>query len=270
MNEKRGSTPIVLSLIGVLLVAAIAVSFAIWSIRFLDKKSWMSYSQDRWLVKALPYFYLRIPFSSDEDDIRRTIKLAHFIALSNINDKSLDVALLDIDDAQRLIGVFLKKNVHNLDVVDISELTLERLILLNRMNAILLKGNKRTPTDIESVRGAANNLLPTIADIETKRALQKELHLYDFSWQDANMKTSIRSTDTHDQIDAYHYGLARCVVRDEIGAQLIETALHRISKRQLIDITLRNIDHPLIASAGMFEGSSCAVAVDSIQKKIRE
>lgn len=269
MNKRQPSPKLLLSA-GLLIIFAISLVFIIGSIRWLDKEPWASFPQNRWLVKTLPYFYLRTPFSSDDDDIRRTIKIAHFIALSKLNEKSLDLALIDIYEAQRLIEKFVQTHQQKLDNIALAELTLERLILLNRINAIFLQSGKQPPTDIESTRLAVRDLLPTIVDVDTKHALIKELYLYDLSWQKENLKTNIRLNEFSDFVDAYHFGLARCAVRDESGAQMIESALNNIPKSQLIEITLRNVDHPLIAAAGMSAHSLCADAIDSVYKKIKE
>lgn len=268
MNKRQPSPKLLLSA-GLLIISATALVFTIGSIRWLDKEPWVSHPHNRWLVKSLPYFYLRTPFSSNDDDIRRTIKIAHLIALSRINEKSLDLVLIDIHESQRLIEKFVQTHQQKLDNIAIAELTLERLILLNRMNAILLQNNKQQPTDIESTRLAVKDLLPTVIDTETRRALIKELHLYDLRWQKENIKTNIRLNEFFDFVDAYHFGLARCAVRDESGAQMIESALNNIPKSQLIEITLRNVDHPLIAAAGMSAQSLCTDAIDSVYRKIK-
>lgn len=268
MNKRRPSPKLLLTA-GLLIIFAILLAFTIGSIRWLDKEPWTSYPQNRWLVKTLPYFYLWDPFSSDDDDIHHTIKIAHFIALSKINEKSLDSVLIDIHESQRLIEEFVQEHRHKIDNIALAELTLERLILLNRMQAIVSQSNKQPPTDIEATRLAVRDLLPTVSDVETRRSLIKELHLYDLSWQKENLKTNVLLNEFYDFVDAYHFGLARCAVRDESGAQLIEFALENIPQFQLIEITLRNVDHPLIAAAGMSADSLCAGAIDSVYKKIK-
>jgi hypothetical protein len=106
-----------------------------------------------------------------------------------------------------------------------------------------------------------------VEDIEVKRALVKELQLYDFGSQKVMFN---ELANFYDFVDAYHYGLARCAVRDESGAQLIEFALKNIQKYRLIEITLRNIDHPLIAAAGISARPLCANAINLISEKIKE
>lgn len=269
MNKRRSSPKLFFSA-GLLIIFAISLLFIMGSILWLDKEPWESQPQHRWFVKTLPYFYLRIPFSSEDDDIRRTIKIAHLMVLSKINEKSLDLVLLDIDESQNLIEKFVLAHQQKLDNVAIAELTLEKLILLNRMNAIFLQSSRQPLTkNIESTRLAVIDLLPTVADAETKRALIKELHLYDLSWQKDNLKNNIHFNEFSDVVDAYHFGLARCAVRDESGAQMIEFALNNINKSQLIEITLRNVDFPLIAAAGVSAHSLCTNAIDSVYKKLK-
>jgi hypothetical protein len=237
--------------------------------QWLDKKPWISYPQHRWFIKTLPYFYLYTPFSSNEDDIRRTLKIAHFIAISGISEKSLDKTLIDLHEAQKIIEEFIELKGKRIDDDAISELILERLIILNRMNAIFMQSNKQPPTDLESARQAARDVLSSVEDIETKHVLVKELYLYDFVLQEAKLKEAAHPDRFSDFVDAYHFGLARCAARDDSGANLIEVALQNIPKSRLIEITLRNVDHPLIAAAGLSAQSSCTNAIDSINKKIR-
>lgn len=269
MSEKRSASWIVGLSIATLVAIVILLAFLMGSLRWLDKTLWTTYVSERWITKALPYFYLKTPFSSHEDNVRRTIKLAHFMALSKIEEKSLETTLLDFYEAQKLIENFVNRKADKLDSVDASELILERLTLLNRMNAVILQSDKYTPVEIESVKRIAMILLPTLSDHETKRTLEKELRLFDFDWQKINIKNENLTGEMSNLIDLYHYGLARCVSGDEAGAALITSALNAIPRTMLIDITMRNIDHPLVAAAGMHRDSACTVAVDLIQIKLK-
>lgn len=238
-------------------------------IRWLDEKPWASYLDNRFAIKVVARVYEAHPFASKEDNVRRTIKIAHFIALSKINQKPLELMLIDFNEAQELVDSFIRNNVANLDSDAIAELTLERIILLNRMNAILLQSNRASLLDIESAKRAADALLTNIGDDEIKRALEKEIHLYDTSRHKILMQKEYIKGDEVFAIDAYHYGLASCAMQDDDGAVLIEFGLANIPKQQLIEVILRNIDHPLIAAAGAASNPACTAAVDNIQKKLR-
>lgn len=256
-----------------LIIVSISIAILIITfktlIQWIDEKPWISYLDNRFGIKVVARVYDANPFASKEDNIRRTIKIAHFIALSNINQKSLDLMLLDFNEAQGLIDSFIHKNVANLDSDAIGELTLERVSLLNRMNAILLLSNRSSSINIESAKRTAYDLLKDLGDDETKRALEKEIHLYDTSRYKVHMdKVNIKG-DQIFAIDAYHYGLASCAMQNDLGAKLIELGLANIPKDQLIDVLLRNIDHPLIAAADAVSKPACTSAIDNIKKKLR-
>jgi hypothetical protein len=254
-----------------IVAVAITILFVLLegSIRWVDDKPWTSYLDNRWTIKLVARFYNIHPFATKEDNIMRTIKIAHFLALSKIEEKSLDLMLLDFNDAQSLIDRFIRKRIASLEADAIAELTLERLALLNRMNAVLLQGNRSSLLNIEPIRRAAEGFLSNVADDETKRALEKEIHLYDINWQRSRLNRENIKVDLISAIEAYHYGLAACAMHDESGAELIELGLRNIPKNHLIEITLRNIDHPLIAAAGVIPNSKCAVAVSNISKQLR-
>lgn len=256
-------------LITVAIAAAILIVFFEASIRWLDEKPWTSYLDNRWAIKMVARLYEIHPFASKEDNIRRTIKIAHFIALSKINEKALDLALLDFNEAQTLIDGYIHKVAASLETDAIAELTLERLSLLNRMNAVLLQSNRSSSINIEALKRTAETLLTKMGDVETKRALEKEIHLYDPNRHRYHLDQENIKVDLISAIDAYHYGLASCAMRNESGARLIELGLANIPKNQLIEVILRNIDHPLIAAAGTASQPACAAAVDKIQKKLR-
>lgn len=169
------------ALIIISIVTAILIITIESLIQWLDEKPWMSYLDNRLAIKVVARVYETHPFASKEDNVRRTIKIAHFVALSRINQKSLELMLLDFNEAQGLIDSFIHKNGANLDADAIAELTLERVSLLNRMNAVLLQGNRSPSINIESAKRTAEALLKNIGDDETKRALEKEIHLYDSS-----------------------------------------------------------------------------------------
>lgn len=244
------------------------------SILWLDKKSWDSYIDNRWAIKWLAAIYDIYPFASKEDNVRRTIKIAHFLALSQINKKTLENTLLDFNDAQNLIDHFIKKQTTNLETEAFAELTLERLVLLNRMIAILLQSNRPLPINTKIVKHTATELLLNLSEGEVKQALKKEIQLYDINWINNNLINNNSSpgyikSNLVSAIDLYHYGLAVCAMHHEFGANLIELGLEGVSKGELIWVTLRNVDHPLIAAASFNPDSECAVAVDKIQEQLR-
>lgn len=256
----------VLTIIAITAVILIVIFEA--SVRWLDNKPWMSYLDNRWAIKVVTHIYEIHPFASKEDNIRRTIKIAHFIALSKINEKPLDVALLDFNEAQSLIDRFIQKEIASLETDAIAELTIERLSLLNRMNAVLLQSNRPSPINIELTKRTAKGLLLNVMDGETKRALEKEIYLYDPNWHKTHLNLENIRIDPISAIDAYHYGLASCAMHDESGAELIALGLANIPKNQLIGVVIRNIDHPLIAAAGATSKTACATAIDNIQKTL--
>lgn len=257
----------VLTIITITVVLLIVILEA--SVRWLDNKPWVSYLDNRWAIKVVARVYEIDPFSSKEDDIRRTIKIAHFIALSKINKKPLDVFLIDLYEAQSLIERFIQKESSRLETEAIAELTLERLSLLNRINAVLLQSNRPVPINIESVKRDAKGLLLDVMDGDTKRALEKEIYLYDPDWHKTHLNRENIRIDPKSAIDAYHYGLASCAMHDEDGAELIALALANIPKNRLIEVIIRNVDFPLIAAAGATSNSACETAVDNIEKKLR-
>lgn len=256
-------------LIIVAMAAAILIVFFETSIRWLDEKPWTSYLDNRWAIKVVARLYQIHPFASKNDNIRRTIKIAHFIALSKINEKELDLVLLDFNEAQGLIDGYIHKVSASLETDAMAELTLERLSLLNRMNAVLLQSNRSSSINVEPLKRTAEALLTKIGDVETKRALEKEIHLYDSNRHGYQLDQENIKVDLISAIDAYHYGLASCAKRNDSGARLVELGLANITKNQLIEVILRNVDHPLIAAAGTASQSACAAAVDNIQEKLR-
>lgn len=242
------------------------------SMRWLDNHSWILYPDNRSFVKALPYFYLKNPFSSQENDVERTIKIARFIALSQQNNKSFDVILKDLFEAQKLIDKFIRNYESELDSDSMSELLLNRLIILNRIYAIFLSKNKTLLVDVDVVRRDADALIPLVYNPEIKRALEKEIKLFDSISLDYNVN-DLDGFDWFDIVDRYHFGLARCVTGDDSGGKLISTSLAYIPRKNLIDITMLNVDFPLLVAAGMASESNgnplCINAVNEILNKLR-
>lgn len=262
--NKRITFPFILAA-----MAIMAIFFIAYSVRWLDKQPWISYPENKFLVKVLPHVYLMYPFSSKDDDIRRTLKLAHFIALSEVNSTSLEKTLLSFNKAQQLIESFLLDRSDQLHGQDMSELVLERLILLNRMGSIILSSKKHIPQIVEKATDDARNLLDTISDIEVKRALQREISLYAAAQQEINAENP-NMDDLFDLVDMFYYGLGRCAVNDETGAPLINSSLAMIPKGNLIFLISRNIDLPLIAVVSENGGPACALAAQSITRKLKD
>lgn len=269
MSKKCGLSSIVIFMTCAFIVVVLFIAFYVGSMRWLDRQPWIAYPQNKLIIKILPSIYLRGPFSSNEDDVRRTIKLAHLIAISEIDRKSLDLMLIDLHKAQELIKVFSIRKAGELGSVESHELMLERLVLLNRMNAIALQGERRISTEIESVRNVVKGFVRDVKNIETRRALEKELNLYNIGWQESRLKVNSHLSGIFDAVDMYHYGLARCAVADDTGAPLIESSLEMIPRNNLIEIALRNVDHPLIAVAGVRQDSECAISAKIIMEKMR-
>lgn len=238
------------------------------SLRWLDAKSWESYLDNRWAIKIIAQIYDLYPFTTQTDDIRRTIKIAHFLALARIDSKPLNKVLLDFNEAQTLLDRFIKNRTSTIESEDLAELILERVIILNRMNAILAQSPKPLPINIDAAKKSARDLLPSIQDRQTKQALEKEIYLYDVSKQKALLTSQGADRDLFSAIDAYHFGLAACAMQNEFGATLIHQGLKSIQKSDLISITLRNIDHPLIAASAFVSGSACAAASMEIQTQL--
>lgn len=240
------------------------------SMRWLDKHSWVFYPDNRWFVKTLPYFYLKNPFSSQDNDIERTIKIARFIALSKQHDKPLDVLLVDLYEAQKLIEDFERMRGNKLDIVALSKLTVNRLNLLNRINAIYLSQDRKITLDLDVVRNKGKELVENIDDVDIKKALQKEIFFYDENWQGNEISNVDNADDWFVYIDKFHYGLAQCIVGKESGAQLIISGIDYFTRDELVDLVMLSVDFPLILAASFRKNASCVVAIDEVFKKLRE
>lgn len=202
-----------------------------------------------------------------DEDIVRTIKVAHFISMVDINKKPLETLLTDMNSAQLLIANFINETSGLNDNARVA-LVLKRLITLNRINAIALHSGMQPLTDLSELVIHVRAILPALDDDSIKRSLVKESVMYDIGRQGELIAEAKTRADLSAHVDIYHLGLARCASRDESGAALISSALKEIPSDKLIEITIRNVDHPLIATADLIDGSLCSQAIQLVYKSL--
>lgn len=82
--------------------------------------------------------------------------------------------LVDLYEAQKLIEDFERMRGNKLDIVALSKLTVNRLNLLNRINAIYLSQDRKITLDLDVVRNKGKELVENIDDVDIKKHFKKK------------------------------------------------------------------------------------------------
>lgn len=230
------------------------------SLNWLDKKSWNSPVDARLTLVFLSKTYLLSPFSSEDDDISRTLKIAHLLAISNLNKKKPSSLLVDMYNAEKIIGNFISKKT-NLNDEAITELSLERLIISNRLKAILMIGRGKDQSiynDSDVIKLAKTSKERSVGK-EEWFALDREINLFDIQWQENRLMSN--KNDIIYYVDMYYIGLIQCLFDNQDGASRIATAAKNIAKENLMYLAYRNADILLISKIISNKKSKCAEAL---------
>ncbi len=264
--ERTMRKRVLIAVVSAVVVVVCGLSYA--SVRWLDEKPWISYPTERMAIMLARNVYQIGPFATQDDDVVRTLKIAQFISIVDIETKSLDRLLLDLNSAQNLIANYLRTERDELNDRAVAALSLKRLIILNRMNAVMLRGGRLQSEELTEAIRIAKELVLTLDEGPVRFAMEKEIVLFDVEGQAKWAKALDDISDLGVAVDLYHFGLAKCVRKDESGGEYISKALQRIPREKLIEVTIRNVDHPLLAAASASAKNQCVLAVEAVYNQM--
>lgn len=243
-------------LMGVIVVIAGLVTIAsLYALRWVDKQEIPISTDAKNTLRFIAVFYPLIPGGCDEHCVVRTIKIASLVALLDYGKKSpIDLAK-DLGIGYSLLSSILAKG----DLPDHTaeyEISLERLLFFNRMNALAANFGHRLKA--HDTLDKALSLQHYAYDNETKISLRREKFIFRTMQgnkaDDAGISLLENLSEPIAVVEAYEQmasGWALCAVQDKRGAEYTKQALQffKDKRANLIHAVALNIDAPLIAAA---------------------
>lgn len=225
-----------------------------FSLQWIDRQEIPNSINARNTLRLIASVYPLLPSKCGERCVVRSIKISNLVALSAYGKKSPADLSKDLAAGFSLLNAILAKG----DFPDRTaeyELSLERLLFFNRMNALAVTWGHRLEGKIfmenaESLQGFAY-------DEETRTVLRREVFIFrtfqngrssDFITNLAAHTTGLTFSDAYELLTS---GLVMCANHVEKGAEYLNLALPFISdnRMNLIYAVTRNLDAPLIAAA---------------------
>lgn len=254
-------------------IATVMLAFAIFFIfRWVDRQEVPVSIDSRNTLRFIASVYPFLPGRCEEKCVVRTIKIANLVALSEYGNKSAIDFSSDIGSGFSLLNAMLNKGALP-DLTAEYEISLERLLFFNRMNAFAINFGRRL--DGTNILEKTESLLGHAYDEESKVSFRREKFIFLMMQYASGPDLVIKPFEIGAEmslIEAYQLmasGWALCAIRNDRGADYISQALpFFMDKRMnLIRAVTRNLDAPLIALAE--KHAACQSDISNIKTLLR-